>query len=108
MLNQLNSASELSCTKATCRGHELRSRAGDMQVAQNYLHLQMGGGFNSANSFRAKRRCQLVVRLKANVCYQELLCFLSFYINLLKLLNLQRNCLLALAGSRPLALDPEL
>ena len=36
-----------------------------------------------------KRRCQLVVRLKANKCYQELLCFLSSYINLQILLNLQ-------------------
>ena len=41
------------------------------------------------NSLRAKRRCQLIVRLKANKCYQEWLCFLSFYINLLNLLNLQ-------------------
>ena len=36
-----------------------------------------------------ERRCQLVVRLKANKYYQELLCFLSSYINLLNLLNLQ-------------------
>ena len=36
-----------------------------------------------------EHKCQLVVRLKANKFYQELLCFLSFYINLLNLLNLQ-------------------
>ena len=34
-------------------------------------------------------RYQLVVRLKANKCYQELFCSLSSYINLLNLLNLQ-------------------
>ena len=27
VFNQLNSVSELSCTKATCRGHGVRSRA---------------------------------------------------------------------------------
>ena len=32
-----------------------------------------------------KRRCQLVVRVKANKCYQKLLCYLSSYINLLKI-----------------------
>ena len=37
------------------------------------------------NSLRVKRRCQLVVRLKANKCYQELLSSLSSYINLLNL-----------------------
>ena len=30
----------------------------------------------------SKRRCQLVVRLKANKCYQELLCYLSSHIGL--------------------------
>ena len=28
VFNQLNSASELSCTKAMCRGHGVKSRAG--------------------------------------------------------------------------------
>ena len=36
-----------------------------------------------------EHRCQLVVRLKVNKCYQELLCSLSSYINPLNLLNLQ-------------------
>ena len=44
-----------------------------------------------------ERRCQLVVRLKVNKYYQELLCSLSSYINLLNSLNFQglRNRLLA-------------
>ena len=64
-----------------------------MQVARNDLHLQMGGVWQS----RLKRRYQLVIRLKANECYQKLLCSLSSYINLLNLLNLQglHNQLLA-------------
>ena len=33
----------------------------------------------------SKCRCQLVVRLKANECYQKLLCYLSSYINLLNI-----------------------
>ena len=41
--------------------------------------------FNSADFLRVKRRCQLVVRLKANKCYQELLCYLSSYINFLNI-----------------------
>ena len=66
---------ELSCTRATCRGHGVRSRAeftcrGCVQgICRSDLHLRMGGGFNSANSFKVKRRCQLVVRLKANKYY---------------------------------------
>ena len=41
--------------------------------------------FNSADSLRIKRRCQLVVKLKANKYYQELLCYLFFYINFLNI-----------------------
>ena len=41
--------------------------------------------FNNADFLRVKRRCQLVVRLKANKCYQELLRYLSSYINLLNI-----------------------
>ena len=41
--------------------------------------------FNSADSSRVKRRCQLIIRLKANKCYQELLCYLSYYINFLNI-----------------------
>ena len=44
------------------------------------------------NSLKVKCRCQLVVRLKANKCYQELPCSLSFYINFLNFLNLQAFC----------------
>ena len=43
-----------------------------------------GDGVNVKASSRAKRRCQLIVRLKANKCYQEFLCYLSSY-NLLVL-----------------------
>ena len=34
MLNRLNFASELSCIKATCRDHGMKSRAGDMRVVR--------------------------------------------------------------------------
>ena len=47
-----------------------------------------------------ERRCQLVVRLKANKYYQVLLCSLSSYINLLNLLNLQGLCSRLLAPDR--------
>ena len=43
------------------------------------------GGVITVQTLRVKRRCQLVIRLKANKCYQELLCFLSSYINLLNI-----------------------
>ena len=47
--------------------------------------------------FKSQTRMSVVVRLKANKYYQGLLCSLSFYINLLNLLNLQgfRHRLLA-------------
>ena len=52
------------------------------------------------NSLRVICRCQLIVRLKANKYYQELLCFLSSYINLLNFLNLQDFCVQFLAPGR--------
>ena len=58
-------------------------RAGGMQVARGDLHLRMSG----VQQCRVKRRCQLVVRLKANECYQELLRSLSSYINFLSRLQ---------------------
>ena len=64
----------------------------------------------NVDSSRVKHRCQLVIRRKANKCYPELLCYLSSYINLLNLLNLQglRRRFLVLAGPRPLPSDPDL
>ena len=47
-----------------------------------------------------ERMCQLVVRLKANKYYQELLCSLSSYIKLLNVLNLQGLCNWLLAPGR--------
>ena len=94
VFNQLNSTNWVKLHKGhvqgswgevTCKGHVQRLSAGDMQFARSDLHLQMGGGFNSTNSFRVKRRCQLLVRLKANKCYQGLLCYLSSYINFLNI-----------------------
>ena len=122
VLNWLNSASELSYTKATCRGHKVRSRAGvtgwghmqglhtgGMQVAPSDLHLEIGRVI-TVQALWVKRRCQLVVRLKANKCYQKLLNSLSFYINFLNFLNLKAfvvgSC--PLAGSRPLVSNPDL
>ena len=82
VLNQLNSASELRCTKATCRGHGVRSHAEvlcrGMQVARSDLHLWIDRVI-IVRILWVKRKCQLVVRLKANKCYQELLCYLSSY-----------------------------
>ena len=88
---------ELSCTKATCRSQRMSShakvtcrgymelsRARGMRVAQSDLHLQMGGVI-TVQTLWVKRGCVLVVRLKANKCYQELLCYLSSYINLLNI-----------------------
>ena len=40
---------------------------------------------NNVDSWRVKRWCQLVVKLKANKCYQELLYSLFSYINLLNI-----------------------
>ena len=56
-----------------------------MRVARSDLHLQTGKGFNNADFFKVKCRCQLVVKLKANKYYQGLLCYLSFYIKLLNI-----------------------
>ena len=66
--------------------------------------------FNNADFLRVKRRCQLVVRLKAKEYYLELLSFLSSYINFLNLLNLKASAVGSwpLAGSRLLALDSDL
>ena len=61
-------------------------------------------------TLQVKCRCQLIVRLKVNKYYPELLIFLSSYINLLNLLNLKASAVGSwpLAGSRPLAPDPDL
>ena len=88
---------ELRCTKATCRsqrvrsragvtckGHVEESRAGDMRVARGDLHLWICRVI-TVQTLRVKCRCQLVVKLKANKCYQRLLCYLSSYINLLNI-----------------------
>ena len=57
-----------------------------------------------------KRRCQLVIRLKANKYYPELLSSLSSYINLLNFLNFKASAVSfwLLIGSKPLAPDPNL
>ena len=67
-----------------CKGYVDRSRAGGMQVARGDLHSRMGGVI-TVQTLRVKRSCQLVVRLKANKCYQGFLCYLSSYINLLNI-----------------------
>ena len=74
-----------SSGEVTCRGHELRSRAGatcrgHMQGAcelPGVICIYEWWSYNSADSLRVKRRCQLVVRLKAIECYKGLLCYLS-------------------------------
>ena len=37
------------------------------------------------NFLKIKRKCLFVVKLKANKCYQESLCYLLSYINLLNI-----------------------
>ena len=55
-----------------------------MRVAYSDLHLRMGGVIIVLTLW-GKRRCQFVVRIKANKCFQEFLCYLSSYINLLNI-----------------------
>ena len=109
---------ELSCTKATCRGHGVRSRTrvtGWGHVQRVYelpgvICIYKWAQFNGADSLRVKRKYQLVVKLKANKYYPKLLSFLSSYINLLNLLNL-KACAVGfwpLTNSRSLALNPDL
>ena len=89
-----------------CKGHMQELRAESMWIIHSNLHLQMGGVL-TMQTLQVKRKCQLVVRLKANKCYQELLCYLFSYINLLN----QQTSLVdsrLLAGFRPLAPDLEL
>ena len=63
---------EVTCRgKVTCRGH-----------------ASCPGGVVTMQTLWVKHRCQLVVRLKTNKYYQELLCLLSSYINFLNLINL--------------------
>ena len=93
VLNQLNFASwgeqhkghvQGSRGDVTCRGNVQGSRARGIQVARSDLYLWMGGVI-TVQTLWIKRRCQLVVRLKANKYYQKLLRYLSSYINLLNI-----------------------
>ena len=72
----------------TCGGHVEVSRIGACELS-GVICIYEWVELYTVDSLRVKRRCQLIVRLKANKCYQELLCSLSSYINLLNLLNLQ-------------------
>ena len=58
-----------------------RSRARGLRIDPKWFAFTNGWRFNSANSFRVKHRCQMVVKLKANKCYLRLLCYLFSYIN---------------------------
>ena len=71
-----------SCTGVTCKSHVEGSRARGVQVGRGDLHLQMAE-IIIVQTLLVKRKCQLVVRLKANKCYQGLLRSLSSSINLL-------------------------
>ena len=98
VLNRLNSASwaelhkghvQWSRVEVTCRGEVM---------CRGHASCPKWFAFINRRSSRvrtlqkSKRKYQLVVRLKANKCYQELLCCLSSYINLLNLLNFQGLC----------------
>ena len=95
MFNGLNSTNWVELHKGQVQGvtgwvhvqgwdHVQGSRAGGIWVAWSDLHLRMGGVL-TVQTLQVKRRCQLVVKLKANKCYQELLRSLSSYINLLNI-----------------------
>ena len=81
--------------EVTCKGYTSCS---------GWTAFMNGWSCNSVNSL-SQHRCQLVVRLKANKCYQKLFSFLSFYINLLNSFNLRASAVSAwpLPGSKPLA-----
>ena len=71
------SRDEVTCIgKVTCKRHASCSE---------WSAFIYGWSCNSANSSRIKYRCQLVVRLKANKCYQKLLGYLSSYTKLLNI-----------------------
>ena len=96
-----------------CRGHGVRSRAEAMcrELADclGWSAFTNKWSCNSANSL-SQRSCQFVVRLKVNKYYPELLSSLSFYLNLLNLLNLKDSAFnsWSLAVFRLLAPDPDL
>ena len=78
---------KLSCTKVTCRSHKVKLRAG--VTCRNYVQgacklpkvicIYKWVELYKVDSSKIKYKCQLVVRIKANECYQELLSYLSFY-----------------------------
>ena len=78
-LRKLSWAAQKPHIVVTCRGHA---------SCLEWSALEMGRVI-TVQTLWVKCRCQLVVSLKANKYYQELLCSLSSYINFLNLLNLQ-------------------
>ena len=81
---------ELSYIKGTWRSYRVKSCA-EVMCRDHVDYPEQSAFINgwSCNSVevtcgvhcsRVKRGCQLVVRLKANKCYQELLCYSSSYI----------------------------
>ena len=76
-----------------CKNHELKLRAGVTGWGHVQGACKLPGiiciyewvEFSNSDSLRVKRRYQLVIRLKTNKCYQELLYYLSSYINLLNI-----------------------
>ena len=67
-----------------CRGHvSYQGESAFTRSRRAVKGIDKGDGFNVRTFLRVKCRCQLILRLKANKCYQELLRFFSFYINLL-------------------------
>ena len=100
---------------AMCRSYGVRSCAGVMLrgiACRGYASYPGWFAFTNRRSltvqtFWAKCRCQLVVKLKANKYYPELLSFLSSYVNLQDLKASPVGSW-PLAGSKPLAPDPDL
>ena len=78
---------ELSSIKPIYKSLGVTSRAGDMCKGhvQGFVNYPERSAFtnrwgcNSEDSLKVKYRCQFIVKLKAIKCFEELLCYLSFY-----------------------------
>ena len=80
IFNWLNSVSWVELGEVTCRGHVSYQEKSAFTGWRGIVGRNgKSDGFNVRASLRAKHRYQLIVRLKANKCYQELFCYLSSY-----------------------------
>ena len=86
---QVELARQILQVAAIDKGHVQGLYAG--VTYSNYVNYSEQSAFtnrwscNNTDFLRDKHRCQLVVRLKANKYYQELLGYLPYYINFLNI-----------------------